>query len=121
MHLIKSGLSALLLLALIVVLNTKIDSIPPLGKFFDPDAGFWANAETSVPISEELSLDGTKDNVSIFYDERRVPHIFAENDYDLYYVQGYITAKDRLFQMEVQTYDASGRLSEIIGPDLLER
>ncbi|MFA5668711.1 MAG: penicillin acylase family protein [Balneolaceae bacterium] len=121
MHLIKSGLSLLLLLVLIVVLNTKIGSIPPLGKFFDPDAGFWANAETTAPESEELNLEGTRDKVSVFYDERRVPHIFAENDYDLYYTQGYITAKDRLFQMEVQTYDASGRLAEIIGPDLLER
>lgn len=121
MQLIKSGLSLLLLLALIVVFNTKIGSIPPLGKFFDPGAGFWANAEISVPESGELSLEGIKDKVTVFYDERRVPHIFAENDYDLYYTQGYITAKDRLFQMEIQTYDASGRLAEIIGEDLLKR
>ena len=43
-------------------------------------------------------------------------HIFyAENDADAYYVQGYLHAKFRLWQMEFQTYVAAGRLSEIVG------
>ena len=36
-------------------------------------------------------------------------------------MQGYLEARDRLFQMELQTYDAAGRLSEFIGPSLAER
>ncbi|GAB5410768.1 MAG: penicillin acylase family protein [Balneolaceae bacterium] len=121
MNLIKPFISSLLLLALIISLNTKFGSIPPLGKFFDPDAGFWANAETSIPDSEELLFDALKSEVSVYFDERRVPHIFAKNEYDLYYVQGYITARDRLFQMEMQTYDAAGRLSEKLGTRTLNR
>ncbi len=111
----KSVISGITLLILIFALNTKFGSIPPLGKFFDPDAGFWANAETSIPESEELQIDGLIGEVSIVYDERRVPHIFAENEHDLFLAQGYVTAQQRLFQMEIQTYDAGGRLSELIG------
>lgn len=118
---IKSLTSFALLLVLIISLNTKFGSIPPLGTFFDPDAGFWANAETSIPNSDEFSFDEIKGEVSVFYDERRVPHIFAENEHDLYFVQGYITARDRLFQMEMQTYDAAGRLSENLGDRTLNR
>jgi len=115
MQLLKPIVSGVILLAIILALNTKFGSIPPLGKFFDPDAGFWANAETRIPESEELQIDGLIDEVSIVYDERRVPHIFAQNEHDLFLTQGYITARERLFQMEIQTYDAGGRLSELIG------
>ncbi len=118
---IKPILSFILLIAVLFSLNTKFGSIPPLGKFFDPDAGFWANAETSVPNSDKFSFDGVEGEVSVFFDERRVPHIFAENEHDLYFVQGYITARDRLFKMEMQTYDAAGRLSERLGDRTLNR
>lgn len=117
----KSGISFLLLASLILVLNTKFGSIPPLGKFFDPDGGFWVNAETSEPTSGTLHIPGLKEEVSVYFDERRVPHIFANNDHDLYLAQGYIVARDRLFQLEMQTYDAAGRLAEIVGPALLDR
>ncbi|MFV1883831.1 MAG: penicillin acylase family protein [Balneola sp.] len=118
---LKPLFSFLILIALILSLNTKFGSIPPLGKFFDPDAGFWANAETSLPDSEEFTFDALSGKVSVYFDERRVPHIFAENEHDLYFVQGYITARDRLFQMEMQTYDAAGRLSERLGSRTLNR
>lgn len=121
MNWIKTSLSGIVLLAVIISLNTKFGSVPPLGKFFDPDAGFWANAETNAPQSQELDIPGLKDEVSVYYDDRRVPHIFAQNEHDLYLAQGYIVARDRLFQMEMQTYDAAGRLAEIVGPSLLNR
>ena len=38
--------------------------------------------------------------MTVRYDDRRVPHIFAQNDHDLYYAQGYLTARDRLWQMD---------------------
>jgi penicillin amidase len=121
MNYLKSGISFLILLAVIISLNTKFGSVPPLGKFFDPNAGFWANAETNAPQSQELDIPGLKDEVSVYYDERRIPHIFAQNEHDLYLAQGYIVARDRLFQMEMQAYDAAGRLAEIVGPSLLNR
>ncbi len=121
MNPVKASISFLFLVALIFVLNTKFGAIPPLGKFFDPSAGFWANAETGASDSEKLDIPGLEDEVTVYFDERNVPHIFANNEHDLFVAQGYIVARDRLFQMEMQTYDAAGRLAEIVGPALLNR
>ena len=92
------------------------NAVPPLGKFLDPFHGFWQNIESSVPTgSAELDLAGVKAEVKIAFDSLGIPHIFARNDDDLYYAQGYVTAADRLFQMEFQTHAAAGRVSEITG------
>src|SRR5690606_981355 len=48
------------------------------------------------------------------------PHVFAGHDYALYFAQGYITAKDRLWQMDFQTRYAAGRLSEVVGEKAFE-
>lgn len=101
---------------LIFALNKKWGSIPPMGKFLSPQQGFWQNAEpTDENFSKDLKLSGLKGKVEIYFDERLVPHIFADDDDDLYFAQGYIHAKFRLWQMEFQTMAASGRISEIIG------
>lgn len=121
MKYLKPALSGVLLLILVFALNTKFGSVPPLGKFFDPQAGFWANAEISVPETGKIELEGFEGNASVYFDDRRVPHIFADNEYDLYFAQGYVVARDRLFQLEVQTYDAAGRLSENLGNRTLNR
>ncbi|ELR70578.1 penicillin acylase II [Fulvivirga imtechensis AK7] len=90
--------------------------IPPLGKFLDPNHGFWQNAEVdSFPYHTNLELQGLKNEVIVKYDKNGVPHIFANNNHDLYMTQGYIIAQHRLWQMEFQTHAAAGRVSEIIG------
>jgi penicillin amidase len=58
--------------------------------------------------------------VSVVFDERLVPHIFAQNNEDLFYMQGYITAKYRLWQMDIQTQNAAGRVSEVVGEKALD-
>ncbi|MEX2603521.1 MAG: penicillin acylase family protein [Gracilimonas sp.] len=118
---LKASVSGIILIAFIISLNTKFGAVPPLGKFFDPDAGFWANADVIEPKSSKLEIPGLKEKVSVYFDDRNVPHIFAQNEHDLFLTQGYIVARDRLFQMEMQTYDAAGRLAEVVGPDLLNR
>lgn len=108
-------------LALGVALSLQIGSVPPLGKLLDPHHGFWQNAFSEDQlIEEEVKLEGLKGTVKVVYDENLIPHIFAENEEDLYRVQGYVTAKHRLWQMEFQTMAASGRVSEIVGPIALE-
>jgi len=103
-------------LLLVFALNKKLGSIPPLGKFLDPFNGFWQQAEPRNAITENtLQIEGLKGKVSVMFDENRVPHIEAENDYDLYFAQGFIIARDRLWQMDFQTRFAAGRLSEVIG------
>jgi penicillin amidase len=51
----------------------------------------------------------------VLYDDRAVPHIFAGTEHDAYRALGYVTARDRLFQLYLQTMAASGRLTEIAG------
>lgn len=111
----------LLTIALIYFLNTKHGILPPLGKFLDPVNGFWQNAENiNVWNNEQQNMNGLKEEVKVYFDERLVPHVFAKNDEDLYFMQGYITAKYRLWQMEISTHAAAGRLTEIVGEKALE-
>lgn len=121
MKFIKAAISIIFTTFLIVVLETKIGDIPALGVLLNPSTGFWQNAESkNILPTENLKLTGLHDEVIVQYDEHRIPHIFAKNDHDLYYAQGFITARDRLWQMDIQTRSASGRLSEIVGPKALE-
>jgi penicillin amidase len=121
MKVFKAIFSIAITLLLIWALQTKFGDVPPLGEFLNPSTGFWQNAESKNIIpAEKLKLKGLQGEVTIRYDENMVPHIFAENDHDLYYVQGYLTAKERLWQMDIQTRSAAGRLSEVVGPKALE-
>jgi penicillin amidase len=98
-------------------LNLNIGKIPPIAKFLDPFQGFWQNSEVKpIQLPSNLSLAGLQDAVHIYFDENLIPHIRANNDKDLYFAQGYITAFHRLWQMEFQTHAAAGRLSEVVGP-----
>lgn len=116
MKVFKALISLLISLAMVVLLNSKLGDIPPLGKFLNPFHGFWANAESRSEAGRlELNLNGLQGEVTIKFDNNRIPHIFAENNHDIYFAQGYITARDRLWQMDFQTRFAAGRLSEVVG------
>ena len=96
--------------------NSALASMPPMGKFLNPFNGFWQNAEVLHPsLPKKNVLEQLQAPVKVVYDDRLVPHIFAENDNDLYFMQGYVTAQLRLWQMEFQTHASAGRLSEIVG------
>jgi penicillin G amidase len=68
----------------------------------------------------KLSLAGLKQPVTVRRDERGIPYITAQNDEDLYFAQGYATAADRLWQMDLLRRTARGELSEIFGNATLE-
>ena len=119
MKTVKFIASALLCAALFYIGHFGLGSLPPLGKFISPTSGFWQN-ERSETSGEITALGGLSQPVRIQYDEQLIPHLFAENDLDLYRAQGYITAKHRLWQMEFQTFAAAGRVSEIVGPAAIE-
>jgi penicillin G amidase len=68
----------------------------------------------------EHQLPNLKDQVEVLYDDYGIPHIYAQNEEDLFYAFGYVHAQDRLFQMEMVRRLADGRLSEIFGRPALE-
>src|SRR5688572_20159982 len=116
MRIISFVLSLVITIVLIILLSTSFDSIPPLGKFLSPQHGFWLNAESvNKDFTEDIHLTALKGSASVYFDDRMVPHVFAEHDDDLYFVQGYLHAKFRLWQMEFQTHAAAGRLASILG------
>lgn len=118
MRIIPFVISTVITGALIFGLNKKWGPVPPLGKLLSPQQGFWQNAEeTDHDYNEQLNFNGLKGKVNVYFDERLVPHVFAQHDEDAYFVQGYLHAKFRLWQMEFQTLAAAGRISEKMGAD----
>jgi penicillin amidase len=78
-------------------------------------------AQTTVSINEtNLKIAGLKDKVIVRKDERAIPYIEAQNDADLYFTQGFVTASDRLWQMDLYRSVASGRTSELFGKLTIE-
>ncbi len=114
-------IAAILSVGLAVLISRPIGSVPPIAGLLDPNHGFWQNTLSEDQVAEtEIDLDNLSAPVKVIYDEDLIPHVFAENEEDLYRAQGFITAKHRLWQMEFQTRAAAGRLSEIVGPVALE-
>jgi len=90
--------------------------LPPIGKLLSPSHGFWQNAEGDLPpLRKAISSEKLSATVEVQYDDRMVPHIFAASLEDAAFAQGYVTAALRLWQMELQTHAAAGRLTEVFG------
>ena len=71
-------------------------------------------------IEGEIEINGLMEPVEVIRDEWGIPHIYAQNDQDLFFAQGYIMAQDRLWQMEMWRRWREGRLAEIFGPAALD-
>lgn len=69
----------------------------------------------------DLKLAGLHNPVTVFRDPWGVPHIYAQDQHDLFFAQGFVTAQDRLFQMEMWKRVGQGRLAEVLGPKYAER
>jgi penicillin G amidase len=79
-----------------------------------------AFAQTPAPAEVSLKLAGLHDRVTVRRDGRGIPYISANNDEDLLFAQGYVTASDRLWQMDLFRRSARGELSEVLGSSALE-
>lgn len=117
MRIVPFAISTVVTAGLVFAFNRPLGPLPmPAGKFLSPQHGFWQNAEPSGKnFDADLAFPDLKGKAEVYFDERLVPHVFAENDEDLYFIQGYLHAKFRLFQMDLQTKAAAGRASEIAG------
>lgn len=77
--------------------------------------------EALSQIEGELTVPGLTQPVEVIRDRHGVPHIYAQNTDDLFFAQGYVTAQDRLWQMDWWRRTQEGRLSEVLGPAAFER
>src|SRR5512146_1322191 len=77
---------------------------------------FYVSARRALPETEgDISITGLTAPVTVARDPRGIPAITAASLHDLFFAQGYVTAQDRLWQMDMTRRYASGRLSEILG------
>lgn len=72
-------------------------------------------------LAEEVALPGLKQPVEILRDRWGVPHIYAQTVDDLFFAQGYMAARDRLFQIDLWRRVGTGKLAEVLGEAAIER
>src|SRR6202167_5950546 len=85
--------------------------------------GFMA-AAVVVPAQqkpETVQLAGLKQPVDILIDHWGVPHIYAKNEADLFFAQGFNVARDRLFQIDLWRRHGLGELAEVFGPEFVKQ
>ena len=82
---------------------------------------FYSVAHSALPqLDDTIQVAGLSAPVTLIRDAHGVPTIVAANLPDLFFAQGYVTAQDRLWQMDIMRRAAAGELSEIIGEDTLQ-
>ncbi|HYK20355.1 MAG TPA: penicillin acylase family protein, partial [Pyrinomonadaceae bacterium] len=75
----------------------------------------FPNPGQTTAQQQAIQMKGIKGRVTIRRDERGIPYIEAQNDEDLYFGQGYATAADRLWQLDLFRRTARGELAEVLG------
>jgi penicillin G amidase len=84
-----------------------------------PGVGPWLARRRWPRAEGTLSLPGLHGKVEVLRDTWGVPHIFAEDEHDLFFAQGYVHAQDRMWQMEMGRRLVDGRLASMLGPMLV--
>lgn len=95
--------------------------IPKVFRFILLFALITSCKESQEKNTNAISIAGLSEPVEILRDEWGVNHIYAKNQKDLFFAQGYAAAKDRLFQFEIWRRQATGTVAEILGPDEINR
>ncbi|MCB0362931.1 MAG: penicillin acylase family protein, partial [Bdellovibrionales bacterium] len=118
----KEGLLSLgylsLALALTFVGSFGIGSVPPFLAAISPSEGIWRRKIQGEKY-QRIPSPFLRKSAQAYYDKSGVVHVFAQTDHDLYWIQGFITARDRLWQMDFQSRVADGRLAELLGKKAL--
>jgi penicillin amidase len=113
---LRSTLAAAALAALLWLSIAPPPPLPPLAPFLDPIHGVWSIARAvDLPEEDRAPVAGLTDSVIVRYDDRGVPHVFAATVEDAARAFGYVVARDRSFQLEMQSRLTEGTLSELVG------
>ncbi|MGE0556596.1 MAG: penicillin acylase family protein [Gemmatimonadales bacterium] len=120
-HFLIRFVPGVLILGTALALGTGVASsrLPAAGPLLDPSNGVWGLA-AAERLPGSARIRGLSGPVELVVDRRGVPHVFASDELDAYRVLGWVTARDRLFQLELQTRAGAGRLTEWIGEQGLD-
>jgi penicillin amidase len=92
-------------------------------ELLEPVLKLYINSVSRIrkPASQAvLFVPGITEKCEVIRDHFGVPHIYAANEHDLFFAQGYVHAQDRFFQMELNRRTANGALSELVGEVALD-
>ncbi|MBM3183648.1 MAG: penicillin acylase family protein, partial [Chloroflexi bacterium] len=106
---------AVLVLLLLTVTMACVRPQSPSTELQPPSAEDTSPELQMPSYSGTIALDGLTAKVKVHTDKYGVPHIFAKNEADLFFAQGYITARERLFQMDMTRLAGRGELSTCLG------
>ncbi|URM91045.1 penicillin acylase family protein [Streptomyces sp. MRC013] len=84
---------------------------------------YWSVSTVRAPFPQTtgtLRLDGLSGPVDVKRDGHGVPQVYASTDEDLFRAQGYVQAQDRFWEMDVRRHTTAGRLSEMLGKDMVD-
>jgi penicillin amidase len=85
-------------------------------------ASLEARAKAALAVVRgTINVRGLRQSARVQRDHWGVAHIYAQNEHDLFFAQGFVVAQDRLFQMELWKRSGQGRLAEILGPSFVKR
>lgn len=86
-----------------------------------PQISSAQNSPAKIGLQQSWQLPGLQSKAQILVDQWGVPHIYAENEADLFFAQGFNVARDRLFQIDLWRRRGLGQLAEVFGPSYLEQ
>jgi penicillin amidase len=103
--------------ALLAVMGFGYGAIPALGPALDPGRGAWTSAAGGAPVTAQaLDVPGLTGPVTVSYTKAGLASINAGNDHDLFLALGYVHAKFRLSQMDLERREGEGQLAQLAGP-----
>ena len=114
----KPGRIRLSLLIFVISIAVTAHTVAETGK----EGSLESRAQAALStLRGTLKLPGLEQPVTVLRDRWGVAHIYAKNQHDLFFAQGFVAAQDRLFQMELWKRSGQGRLAEVLGPSALQR
>lgn len=116
----NTGCAVVVSAAILAFLAFGFGSIPDLGRALNPSGGVWtAGEDAQLPQSQTLRLTGLRGTVTVGFAGSGITSIHAGSDDDLFQTLGYVHARMRMAQMDVQRRLGAGRLAELVGPAAL--
>ena len=95
--------------------------LPALGTAFNPATGAWTMAADAATVqSQTLTIPGLQQPVRVMFEKDGTAHVVAQTDADLFLAVGYVHARFRLFQMDLERRQGEGLLSQVVGKAALD-